>query len=289
MPKKDSRLDGTFLVGGAIAINRLGYGAMRITGPGIWGEPPNRPEALRALRRLPELGINFIDTADSYGPDVSEQLIKEALHPYPGMLIATKAGLTRPAPGQWAPNGNPDYLIERAHGSLRKLDVEQIGLWQLHRIDPKVPQAEQFGAVKRLLDEGVIAHAGLSEVSVAEIEAASKVFPVATVQNQYNLVDRKSEDVLDYCEKKGIGFIPWFPLGAGNLARPGSVLDHVARKHHAAPSQVALAWMLKRSPVMLPIPGTSSVAHLEENVSAADIVLSDEDFHALDRAGRQAS
>ena len=247
-----------------------------------------RAEAVRTLRRVPELGINFIDTADSYGPDISEQLIKEALHPYTGILVATKGGLTRGGPDQWTPNGRPDYLIDQARKSLKKLGVEQIGLWQLHRIDPKVPATEQFGAVKQLLDEGVIRYAGLSEVSVADIEAASKVFKVATVQNMYNLIDRQSEAVLDHAEKHGIGFIPWFPLGAGNLARPGSVLDDIAKKHRAAPAQIALAWVLKRSPVMLPIPGTSKVAHLEENVAAAAITLSDEDFATLDRAGRGA-
>jgi aryl-alcohol dehydrogenase-like predicted oxidoreductase len=287
--KIDASASGTFKIGGEIEINRLGYGAMRITGPGIWGEPQDRAESLRTLRRVPELGINFIDTANSYGPGVSEPLIREALAPYPGLLVATKAGLTRPGPDQWEPKGDPDYLIEEAHLSLKALGVEQIGLWQLHRIDPKVPAGDQFGAVKKLLDDGVIRHAGLSEVSVADIEAARKVFPVATVQNMYNLVDRGSEDVLDYCERNGIGFIPWFPLGAGSLARPGSILDDIARKHGVGPSQIALAWVLKRSPVMLPIPGTSKVKHLEENVSAVSIELSDEDFAALDQAGRKAA
>jgi aryl-alcohol dehydrogenase-like predicted oxidoreductase len=288
MTKLNAAASGAFRIGGEIHINRLGYGAMRIAGPGVWGEPQDRAEALRTLRRAPELGINFIDTADSYGPGVSEQLIKEALAPYPGILVATKAGMTRPGPGQWATNGNPDYLIRQAHASLKALGVGQIGLWQLHRIDPAVPAADQFGAVRKLLDDGTIRHAGLSEVSVADIEAASKVFKVATVQNRYNLVDRESEDVLDYCERHGIGFIPWFPLAAGNLARPGSVLDDIATKHGVGPSQIALAWVLKRSPIMLPIPGTSRVKHLEENVAAADIVLSDDDFAALDRAGRNA-
>ena len=260
---------------------------MRITGSGVWGPPADRAEALRTLKRLRELGVNFIDTADSYGPDVSEELIREALHPYDGLLIATKAGLTREGPNRWTPNGRPDYLIERARGSLKKLGVEQIQLWQLHRIDPGVPRDEQFGAVKALLDEGIIANAGLSEVSISEIEAASKVFKVATVQNRYNLVDRGSEDVLDYCERNGIGFIPWFPLAAGDLAQPGSILDTIAKKHSAAPSQIALAWVLKRSPVMLPIPGTSKVKHLEENVAAAGITLSDEDFAALDKAAKR--
>jgi aryl-alcohol dehydrogenase-like predicted oxidoreductase len=287
--KIDASASGTFKIGGDIEINRLGYGAMRITGPGIWGEPQDRAESLRTLRRVPELGINFIDTANSYGPGVSEPLIKEALAPYPGLLVATKAGLTRPGPDQWEPKGDPDYLIEEAHLSLKTLGVEQIGLWQLHRIDPNVPAGEQFGAVKKLLDDGIIRHAGLSEVSVANIEAARKVFNVATVQNMYNLVDRGSEDVLDYCERNGIGFIPWFPLGSGSLARPGSILDDIAKKHGVGPSQIALAWVLKRSPVMLPIPGTSKVKHLEENVSAVSVELSDEDFAALDQAGRKGA
>ncbi|MET1028598.1 MAG: aldo/keto reductase [Dongiaceae bacterium] len=288
MTELNASSSGTFLIGGEIEINRLGYGAMRITGPGIWGEPQDRPEAIRTLRRIPELGINFVDTADSYGPGVSERLIAEALRPYTGILVATKAGFTREGPNQWTTKGSPDYLIKQAHESLKVLGVEQIGLWQLHRIDPKVPAPEQFAAVKKLLDDGVIRHAGMSEVSVADIEAASKFFKVATVQNQYNLVDRKSEAVLDYCEKHGIGFIPWNPIGAGTLARPGSLLDDIAKKRGAVPSQIALAWMLKRSPVMLPIPGTSKVSHLEENVAAANIVLTDQEFAVLDRAGRNA-
>jgi aryl-alcohol dehydrogenase-like predicted oxidoreductase len=279
---------GTFKLGGDIEINRLGFGAMRITGQGIWGEPADRDESIRTLKRLPDLGVNFIDTADSYGPDVSERLIKEALHPYgKKTVIATKAGLTRQGPNQWLPVGRPEYLIQQAHKSLRNLGVEQIDLWQLHRIDSKVPAKEQFDAVKSLLDAKIIRHAGLSEVSVSDIEAASKVFKVATVQNRYNLVDRTSEDVLDYCAQHNIGFIPWYPLAAGDLANPGSLLDTIARKHNAAPSQIALAWVLKRSPVMLPIPGTSKVKHLEENVAAVNIALSDEDFAALDGAGKE--
>jgi aryl-alcohol dehydrogenase-like predicted oxidoreductase len=279
---------GTFKLGGDIEINRLGFGAMRITGQGIWGEPADHDESIRTLKRLTDLGINFIDTADSYGPDVSERLIKEALHPYgKKTVIATKAGLTRQGPNQWLPVGRPEYLIQQAHKSLRNLGVEQIDLWQLHRIDSKVPAKEQFDAVKSLLDAKIIRHAGLSEVSVSDIEAASKVFKVATVQNRYNLVDRTSEDVLDYCAKHNIGFIPWYPLAAGDLANPGSLLDTIARKHNAAPSQIALAWVLKRSPVMLPIPGTSKVKHLEENVAAVNIALSDEDFAALDGAGKK--
>jgi aryl-alcohol dehydrogenase-like predicted oxidoreductase len=278
---------GTFKVGGNIEINRLGFGAMRITGKGVWGEPADRDEAIKTLKRLPELGVNFVDTADSYGPDVSEELIHEALHPYKGMLIATKGGLTRTGPDVWAPVGRPEYLIQQAHKSLRNLGVEHIGLWQLHRIDPKVPRDEQFGAIKSLLADKVILHAGLSEVSIKDIEAASKVFKVATVQNRYNLVDRGSEDVLDYCEKHGIGFIPWFPLASGDLAKPGSVLDELAKAHNAAPSQIALAWILKRSKVMLPIPGTSKVKHLEENIAAVEIELSDEAFAALDKEGKK--
>ena len=277
---------GTFRIGGDLEVNRLGFGAMRITGKGVWGPPADHAEAIATLKRLPELGVNFIDTADSYGPNVSEQLIKEALHPYTKVHIATKGGLTRRGPDQWASNGRPEYLIAQAKKSLAQLGVERLDLWQLHRIDPAVPQADQFGAIKTLLDQGIIRHAGLSEVSVEEIKAAAKVFPVATVQNRYNLVDRGSEAVLDYCTKNNIGFIPWFPLAAGALARSGSVLDTMAKQHNATPSQLALAWVLRRSPVMLPIPGTGSVAHLEENVAAASIVLSDEEFAALDRAGR---
>ena len=277
---------GTFAFGSGLEVNRLGFGAMRITGPGIWGPPADHAEVVRTLKRLPQLGVNFIDTADSYGPNVSEELIREALHPYKGMVVATKAGLTRPGPEQWIPLGRPEYLIQQAYLSCRRLGVERIDLWQLHRIDPKVPRNEQFDAVRALLDRGVIGNAGLSEVSVAEIEAASKFFKVATVQNRYNLVTRDSEDVLDYCTRHKIGFIPWFPLAAGNLSVPGSLLDSLAKRHRASPSQIALAWILKRSPVMLPIPGTSKVAHLEENVAAAAVNLSDEEFAALDRAGR---
>lgn len=279
---------GIFKIGGEIAVNRLGFGAMRITGKGIWGEPDDRDECLRVLERLPELGVNFIDTADSYGPDVSEPLIREALNPtgrhYLGTLVATKGGLTRHGPNIWAPVGRPEYLRQQVLMSIRRLGVEQIALWQLHRIDPKVPRDEQFGIMAEMQKEGLIRHLGLSQVSVEEIEAARKVITIATVQNLYNLSDRSSEAVLDHCETQGIGFIPWFPLAAGKLARPGSVLDTIAHKHGVGPSQIALAWVLKRSPVMLPIPGTSSVAHLEENVAAAAIQLSDEDFQALGKA-----
>jgi pyridoxine 4-dehydrogenase len=277
---------GTFKIGGAVSVHRLGFGSMRLTGPGIWGPPADRAEVLRTLKRLPALGVNFIDTADSYGPGVAEELLREALHPYREILIATKAGLARTGPDRWTALGRPEYLIQQAHISCRRLGVEQIALWQLHRIDPKVPRDEQFGAVKSLLDSGIIRYAGLSEVSVADVQAASKVFQVSSVQNRYNLVDRKSEDVLEYCTAQGIGFIPWFPLAAGNLTRPGSTLDDIAKRHRATPGQIALAWVLKRSPVMLPIPGTSKLSHLEENVAAAGIELSDAEFASLDSAGK---
>ena len=285
----DAGRSGSFHIGGGIAVNRLGFGAMRVTGAGVWGEPADRAECLRTLRRLPELGVTLVDTADSYGPDVSEHFVHEALHPYGDILIATKGGLTRTGPGQWHAIGRPEYLRQQALMSLRFLGLEQIGLWQLHKIDPKVPRDEQFGAVRALLDDGLIRYAGLSNVSVAEIEAAQQVFPVATVQNRFNLTDRTSEGVLEYCEAQGIGFIPWYPLASGTLAKPGPLLDAVAKAHQASPGQVALAWLLRRSPVMLPIPGTSRVAHLEQNVAAADIVLSDEEFLALDREGQAAS
>lgn len=277
---------GTFLIGGELEVNRLGFGAMRVTGDGVWGDPADRAGALATLRALPGLGVNLIDTADSYGPAVSEELIREALHPYPGLVVATKGGLTRTGPNVWPPCGRPEYLIQQAHISRRRLGVERIDLWQLHRIDPKVPRDEQFGAVRQLLDDGVIRFAGLSEVNVEEIEAARQVFPVATVQNLYNLTNRKSEAVLDHCEREGIGFLPWYPLAAGKLVAEGSVLTDVAARLGATPSQVALAWVLRRSPVMLPIPGTSKVKHLEENVAAAALTLSDDDFRALNEAGR---
>ncbi len=276
---------GTFKVGGTLEVNRLGFGAMRITGRGIWGEPADRPESIRTLKRLPALAINFIDTADAYGPETSEFLIHEALAPYPaGMVIATKGGNTRTGPDQWIAVGRPEYLIQQAHLSRRRLGVEIIDLWQLHRIDSKVPRDEQFAAIKSLLDDGVIRYAGLSEVSVEEIKAASKFFKVATVQNRYNLTDRHSEAVLDYCEAQGIGFIPWAPLSAGHVA--GTQIEQIAKRHKVTPSEIALAWLLKRSPVMLPIPGTSKVSHLEENVAAADIQLSDAEFATLDAEGK---
>jgi aryl-alcohol dehydrogenase-like predicted oxidoreductase len=277
---------GSFRLGGDTPVNRLGFGAMRITGKGIWGEPEDRDAAIGLLRRLPELGVDFIDTADSYGPFVSEDLIAEALAPYDGVTIATKGGLVRHGPNVWAPVGRPEYLRQCVQMSLRRLKLEQIPLWQLHRIDPKVPQGEQFGVIADMLNEGLIKHAGLSQVSVEEIEAARKVFPVASVQNLYNLTDRSSEAVVDYCAANAIGFIPWYPLAAGKLAAPGTALDAIVHKTNATPGQIALAWALKRSPVMLPIPGTGNAEHLEDNVRAAEVRLSDEDFRALDEQAR---
>jgi pyridoxine 4-dehydrogenase len=289
MSTPSAHSSGQFSIGGDLPVHRLGFGAMRITGEGVWGEPADLAEAKRTLKRVPELGIDFIDTADSYGPEVSERLIREVLHPYKGLVIATKAGLTRPGPSQWVPNGRPEYLRQQATGSLKRLGVERIDLWQLHRIDPNVPQAEQFEAVAALQKEGLIRHIGLSQVSVAEIKAAQKVFKVATVQNLYNLSDLSSEDVLEHCAAEGIGFIPWFPLAAGALAKPGSVLDSIAKRHGASPSQIALAWLLRRSPVMLPIPGTGKVKHLEENVAAAEIQLTDVEFDEITALARQAA
>jgi aryl-alcohol dehydrogenase-like predicted oxidoreductase len=276
---------GTFALGGDLPVHRLGFGAMRITGEGIWGPPKDHDEALRVLRRAVELGVDFIDTADSYGPFVSEDLIREALHPYDGVVIATKGGLTRSGPGKWEQVGRPEYLRQCVEMSLRRLGVECLDLWQLHRIDAHVPAEESLGAVKELQDAGKIKHIGLSEVSVAEIEQARKVVDVVSVQNLYNLGNRQSEEVLQYCEREGIGFIPWFPVAAGSLARPGGLLDELAAEHHATHAQLALAWLLRRSPVMLPIPGTSSVAHLEENCAAATVELTDEEYDALTDAG----
>jgi pyridoxine 4-dehydrogenase len=268
---------GTFKIGGDLPVHRLGFGAMRITGKGIWGEPEDRAEAIRVLRRSLELGINFIDTADSYGPEVSERLIAEALYPYPkGLVIATKVGLRRPGPNQWVEDGRPEYLRGQVESSLRRLRLERIDLLQLHRIDRNVPLEDQLGALTRLQQEGKIRHLGLSEVSVAQIEAARKLAEIVTVQNLYNLGNRKSEDVLDYSEAEGIGFIPWFPLATGDLAQPGGPLARAAERLHAKPSQVALAWLLDRSPVMLPIPGTSRVKHLEENTAAGLLELDEE-------------
>ena len=278
---------GTFRIGGVLPVHRLGFGAMRITGDGIWGPPKDVAEARRVLARLPELGIDFIDTADSYGPFISEDLLGEVLHPYPpGMVIATKGGLTRPGPGVWMPLGRPEYLRQCVMMSLRRLKLERLPLWQLHRVDPKVPRDEQFACIAEMQREGLIAHVGLSEVKVEEIEAARRHFTVATVQNLYNLVNRQSEDVVAFCEQEAIGFIPWFPLAAGTLARPGGALDTLAQRLNVTPSAVALAWVLQRSPVMLPIPGTGQVQHLDENVAAAGLTLSPEDFATLDRQGR---
>ena len=279
---------GTFKIGGDLEVTRLGFGAMRITGPGIWGPPADHDRALAVLRALPELGVDFIDTADSYGPYVSEDLIHEALHPYDGITVATKGGLTRHGPDLWPPLGRPEYLRQCCLMSLRRLGVETIDLYQLHRIDAKVPREEQFGVLKELQDEGKVRHLGLSEVSVEEIQAAQAFFEVATVQNLYNFTNRQSEDVLDHCEEQGIGFIPWFPLAAGDLAKPGGPVAEAAQAHDATPGQVALAWLLQRSPVMLPIPGTGSVEHLRENVAAAELRLSPEEVAELDRAAEAA-
>jgi aryl-alcohol dehydrogenase-like predicted oxidoreductase len=277
----DAIAQTTFSIGGDLEVRRLGFGAMRITGKGIWGPPPDHDRAIAVLRRLRELGIDFIDTADSYGPYVSEDLIHEALHPYGDIRVATKAGLTRSGPDEWAPVGRREYLRQCCLMSLRRLGVETLDLWQLHRIDPRVPREEQFGELKALQDEGKVRHLGLSEVSVEEIKAAQEVFEVATVQNLYNLANRQSEDVLDYCTEQGIGFIPWFPLAAGRLAEPGGPVAEAAERHDATPGQVALAWLLARSPVMLPIPGTGSVEHLEENAAATDLHLEEDEIEAI--------
>ncbi len=280
------RASGTFALGGDLPVHRLGYGAMRITGEGIWGPPADPDNAKRVLRRAVELGVDFVDTADSYGPHVSEDLIREALHPYDGVVVATKGGLTRSGPGVWEQVGRPEYLRQSVEMSLRRLGVERLDLWQLHRIDEQVPVEDSLGAVKELQDAGKIRHIGLSEVTVAEIEQARKIVDVVSVQNLYNLGNRQSEDVLDYCEREGIGFIPWFPVAAGELARPGGLLDEIASDHDATHAQLALAWLLRRSPVMLPIPGTGSVEHLEENCAAAGVELTDEEYDALTAAGR---
>jgi pyridoxine 4-dehydrogenase len=275
---------GTFVIGDDLPVHRLGFGTMRLTGPGIWGEPANHDEAIAVLRRAVELGIDFIDTADSYGPEVAERLIAEALYPYPqGLVIATKGGLQRPGPDKWVEDGRPEHLREACEGSLSRLRLQRIDLYQLHRIDPKVPMEDQIGTLLELRREGKIRHVGLSEVKVDQIEAVRRLTPVATVQNRYNLVDRNSEDMLDYCTRENIGFIPWFPLAVGELARSGSPLARIAERLHAQPSQVATAWLLRKSPVMLPIPGTSSVKHLEENTAAALIELDDSVMQELDK------
>jgi pyridoxine 4-dehydrogenase len=278
---------GSFTIGGDLTVNRLGFGAMRITGPQITGPPADRDQALAVLRRAVELDTNLIDTADSYGPYVSEELIYEALHPYPeDLVIATKGGLVRPpgTPGEWPRNGRPEHLRQACEGSLRRLQVDRIDLYQLHAPDPDVPYEESVGALKELQDEGKIRHVGVSNVSIDQLMQARSIVDVVTVQNRFNLVYRDSTDVLEICERDGLGFFPWFPLAAGELARPGAVVDELARRHDASPGQIALAWLLARSPVMLPIPGTGSVAHLEENAAAAELKLSDEELRELDAA-----
>jgi aryl-alcohol dehydrogenase-like predicted oxidoreductase len=275
---------GTFTIGGDLEVTRLGYGAMRIVGDGIWGPAKDHEKVMAVLKRLPELGVDFIDTADSYGPHYSEDYIAEALAPYDDVHVATKAGLTRHGPGIWEPLARREYLRQCALMSLRRLKVDTIELYQLHRIDPRTDRDEQFTELKALEDDGLVRHLGLSEVSVDDIRAAQEVFEVTTVQNLYNLTNRQSEDVLAYCEQQGIGFIPWFPLAAGELARPGGAVDAIAKAHDATAGQVALAWLLAKSPVMLPIPGTGRVEHLEENVAAADLQLSDEELATLDAA-----
>jgi aryl-alcohol dehydrogenase-like predicted oxidoreductase len=273
---------GTFNLGGDLPVTRMGFGAMRITGPGIWGDPKDPEQAKALLRRVVELGIDFIDTADSYGPEVSERLIAEALYPYAeGVVIATKGGLTRHGPDRWMPVGRPEYLRQCVEMSLRRLRLERIDLYQLHRIDAQVPVEDQLGVLTEMQTEGKIRHIGLSEVSVAELEHAQTLAKIVSVQNLYNLANRQSEEVLNYCESRNIGFIPWFPVAAGELARPGGPLDEAAKRHRATIAQLALAWLLKRSPVMLPIPGTSSIEHLEENTAAAGVQLTDEEFASL--------
>jgi len=275
---------GSMTLGGDLIVRRMGYGAMRITGQGIWGDPPDRAKAQAVLRRAVELGVNLIDTADSYGPEVSEKIIAEALHPYPpGLVIATKGGLTRSGPGQWHRNGRPEHLRKACEGSLRRLRMERIDLYQLHAVDSAVPMEDSLGELSRLQTEGKIRHIGLSNVSVEQLQRARKLVPIVSVQNRYNLTDRAAEDVLQVCAREGIGFLPWYPVAAGVLAKPGGPLDRAAKAHAVTPAQVALAWLLLHSPVMLPIPGTSSIAHLEENVAAAALSLDDAEMLALDR------
>jgi len=277
----------TFNIGGDLEVNRLGFGAMRLTGKGIWGEPKEVDEAKRVLKRAVELGVNFIDTADSYGPAVSERLIGEALSPFPkGLVVATKGGVTRQGPDQWLPVGRPEYLAQQVEMSLRFLKTEVIDLWQFHRIDPQVPVEESLRVIAKLQQEGKIRHVGLSEVKPAEIDQARKVIDIVSVQNLYNIGDRQHADVLEYCEKDGLAFIPWFPVAAGKLAQPGGKLDAIAKRHGATVAQLSIAWLLHRSPVMLPIPGTSSVAHLEENLKAAEIFLSDAELNEIERAAK---
>jgi len=285
MPEKVSNA-GTFALDG-LTVNRMGFGAMRLTGKGVWGEPEDSEEARAVLKRAVELGVNFIDTADSYGPEVSERLIGEALAPYPkGVIIATKAGLTRQGPDRWLPVARPEYLNQQVEMSLRRLKTERLDLWQLHRIDPKVPVEESLGVIKRLQEQGKIRHVGLSEVKPKEIDQARKVIDIVSVQNLYNLGDRQHEDVVDYCEKHNIAFIPWFPVAAGKLAQPGGKLDEAAKRHDATVSQLSIAWLLHRSPVMLPIPGTSSVEHLEENIAAADVQLTEAEWQEIETSAK---
>ena len=280
-----AKASGEFSIGGKLPVTRLGYGTMQLTGPGVWGDPKDPDEAVRVLRRAVDLGVNFLDTADAYGPVVAEPLIKKALHPYPAdLVIATKVGHTRQGPNLWAPVGRPEYLRQQTEMALRLLGLEQIPLMQLHRIDPKVPLADQVGELAKLQEEGKIRFIGLSEVTVDQLRAATEIAPIATVQNLYNLANRSAEELLDYSAANGIGFIPWFPLATGELAKPGSPLAELAAERGATPSQLALAWLLRRSPVMLPIPGTASVAHLEDNVAAAGITLPDGEYAALEAA-----
>ena len=281
---------GTVSIGKDLTVNRLGFGAMRLTGEGIWGAPKDPEECKRVLRRLLDLNVNFIDTADAYGPYMSETLIAEALHPYPkGLVIATKGGLTRQGPNQWQPVGRAEYLRQCVEMSLRRLKVDRIDLYQLHRIDARVPVEESLGELRKMQEEGKIHHIGVSETSVAEIEQARKIAPIVSVQNKYNITDRAHEDVVDYCEKNKLVFIPWFPLAAGSLTRPGGVLDNLAKAHQVTTSQIAIAWLLRRSPVMLPIPGTSKVKHLEENVASAELKLSDSEWKWLEEAAQKAA
>ena len=285
--KSVAQASGTFTLGGDLTVNRLGFGAMRLTGKGVWGPPADREECVRVLRRAVELGVNFIDTADSYVPYISEKLIRKALHPYDGLVIATKAGLLRTGPDVWIPLGNPSYLRQELEMSLRRLGVETIDLFQLHRIDPNFPLADQVGELVKFKNEGKIRHIGLSEIDVDQLKAAQQITEIASVQNMYNLSARGSEPLLDFATSQGVGFIPWFPLASGPLAAADGPLQRIAANHDASPSQLALAWLLKRSPVMLPIPGTSKVAHLEENVAAAEITITDEEFETLAAAGAQ--
>lgn len=272
---------GTFALGGDLTVNRLGYGTMQLTGEGVWGEPDDRDGAIRLIKRAAELGVNFFDSADAYGPDVTDTLLREALHPYDDIVIATKVGQTRQGPGEWTPTGVPAYLRQQVELGLRRLAVDRIDLLQLHRIDPNVPFEDQIGELRKLQDEGKIRHIGLSQVSVAEVEAAQKIAPIASVQNLYNLTDRSSEDLLDWSTEHGVAFIPWFPLATGALSKQDGPLTQLAERHDATPSQLALAWLLKRSPVMLPIPGTSSIEHLEDNLQGATIELTDDEFEEL--------